>query len=297
MNTHLSGFALINKPAGISSFQAVSVLKKKLGTKKAGHTGTLDPFAEGLLVILLGDMTRFFDYFMSFRKTYRAEAVFGEETDSEDITGNVTVKSDFIPDLSLISENVPFFTGKITQVPPVYSAVHINGKRSYQLAREGIKAELPPRETFIHSFDINSYNNNILDFTVACSSGTYIRSIARDLARKCGSAAYLKSLVRTDIGNFSLKEALIPDSFSIENLISPLEGIRKMGINCCTVKSSCINSIFNGIMPDSSWFSEEDIPDGPSAVFDSENRFAAFIEKSGSSFRYRFVVPERNGKI
>ena len=296
MKNHLSGFALINKPVGISSFHAVSVIKKKLGTRKAGHTGTLDPFAEGLLIILFGDMTRFFDYFMKFKKTYRAEAVFGEERDSEDITGTTTLISDFIPDLSLISEKIPLFTGQITQIPSVYSAVHINGKRSYQLARQGIKADIPPRKTFIHSFDINSFDNQILDFTVECSSGTYIRSLARDLARECSSAAYLKSLIRTDIGNFSLKDAFTPDDFSENCLISPYDGIRTMGLNICTVKSSYKAKILNGIIPDSSWFYEENIPEGLSAVFDSENIFTAFIENSGSKYIYRFVVPERNGK-
>ena len=295
MKNPVSGFALINKPAGISSFQAAGAVKRKLKTRKAGHTGTLDPFADGLLVILIGSMTRFFDYFAGFRKTYRAEAVFGEERDTEDITGAVTVKSDFIPDISLISENTAFFKGQITQIPPVYSAVHINGKRAYQLAREGINADMPERKALIYSFDINSFSNSILDFTVSCSSGTYIRSLARDLARKCSSAAYLKSLTRTDIGNFSLNNAVSPEIFSEENLISPFEGIRLMGINCCTVKTGLIPDICSGKMPDASWFTSE-LPDGPSAVFDTENNFTAFIEKSGDDFKYRFVIPERNGK-
>ena len=208
--SQISGFALINKPAGMSSFQAVNIVKKKLKCRKAGHTGTLDPFAEGLLVVLFGDMTRFFDYFMSYEKTYTAGAVFGEETDTEDLTGTVTASTDFIPDLSVLSENISKYKGEITQIPPAYSAVHVNGKRAYQLAREGIKAELKPRKAFIYSLEINSFENKLLNFTVSCSSGTYIRSIARDLARDCNSAAYLKTLVRTDIGNFSLENAVFP---------------------------------------------------------------------------------------
>ncbi len=293
MKFPLSGFALLNKPAGMSSFKAVSILKKKLNTKKAGHTGTLDPFAEGLLVILIGDMTRFFDFFMNFRKTYTAEAVFGEEKDTEDITGETSAVSAFLPDFSTISSKASLFRGEIKQIPPVYSAVHVNGKRAYQLAREGIKADLKPRNSFIYSLDLNSYNDNILNFTVSCSSGTYIRSIARDLARECGSAAFLKSLVRTDIGSFSIKYAVSPDDFRSDMLISPYNGIKQMGISTVTVKDSFRDKMLNGIQPDSESFTSA-VPDGPSAVFDSENNFTAFIEKTVNEFRYRFVIPERS---
>ena len=296
MNSQISGFALINKPAGMSSFQAVNIVKKKLKCRKAGHTGTLDPFAEGLLVVLFGDMTRFFDYFMSFEKTYTAEALFGEETDTEDVTGTVIETSAFIPDLTVVQENINKYKGEITQIPPVYSAVHVNGKRAYQLAREGIKTELKPRKAFIYSLEINSFENKLLNFTVSCSSGTYIRSIARDLARDCKSAAYLKTLIRTDIGNFNLEKAVSPEDFTVDNLMTPYEGIKIMDLNTCTVKDSFRNKIYNGITPDITSF--ESIPkEGPSAVFDTEKNFAAFIERNEDNFKYRFVIPERNRKI
>jgi tRNA pseudouridine55 synthase len=288
---NISGIALINKPSGISSFQVVSILKKKLNTKKIGHTGTLDPFAEGVLVLLVGNMTRFFDYFMTYKKSYTAEALFGEERDTEDVTGTVTISSDIIPALSDISEKSLKYSGEITQVPPAYSAVHVNGKRAYQLAREGIKTELKPRKTYIHSFDINSYKNDILNFSVSCSSGTYIRSIARDLARECSSASYLKTLVRTAIGDFKLEDAISPENFSINDLISPYEGIIKMGIETCVIKDEFKSKIFNGQMLDSECF--ENIPiEGSTAVFDNEQNFLSFIETNGDQYKYHFVIPE-----
>ncbi len=296
MKNPVSGLAVINKPAGMTSFQAVSIVKKKLKTRKAGHTGTLDPFAEGLLVILLGDFTRFFDYFMNYRKTYTAEAVFGEERDTEDITGTKISETDNIPDLNELNRNLSSYTGEITQIPPAYSAVHINGKRAYQLAREGIKAELKPRKAFIHSLDINSYDNRILNFTVSCSSGTYIRSIARDLARDCGSGAYLKSLLRTDIGNFNISDAAAPDVFSGEMVLPPYEAVKKMGISIITVKDSFRAKLFNGIMPVSDNFTPLP-PEGLSAVFDSSHNFAALIEKNSNEIRYRFVIPESNRQL
>lgn len=293
MNSPLSGIALINKPAGISSFQAVSILKKKLNTKKIGHTGTLDPFAEGLLVLLLGNMTRFFDYFMSYKKSYTAEALFGEERDTEDITGKVTISSDTIPPLSVISEKSLKYSGEITQLPPAYSAVHVDGKRAYQLAREGIKTELKPRKTFIHSFGINSYNDSLLNFTVSCSSGTYIRSIARDLARECGSASYLKTLVRTEIGNFKLKDAVLPEYFSINDLITPYDGIKKMGIEICVIKDEFKSRIFNGQTLYSACF--ETMPKkSNTAVFDKKQNFLSFIQKTAEDYKYHFVIPEGN---
>ena len=290
-----SGFAIINKPAGMSSFKAVSIIKKKLNVKKAGHTGTLDPFAEGLIVILIGNMCRFFDYFMHYKKSYTAQAVFGEEKDTEDITGKTTAVSEVIPAYTLISEKINNFKGEITQIPPDYSAVHVNGKRAYQLAREGIKTELKPRKTFIHSLNILNFQDNILNFSVTCSSGTYIRSIARDLARDCGSAAYLKSLVRTEIGNFKIENAVSPDNFSTEDLLSEADGIKMMGLNTCIVKDSFKENIFNGKIPDYTFFT--DIPEeGSSAVFDTDNNFSAFIEKKGDIFSYHFVIPESREK-
>ena len=243
------------------------------------------------MVILTGNMTRFFDYFRGFQKKYKAVAVFGAETDTEDVTGNI-IKTTAIPDYSTVKQKSIKYTGEITQIPPVYSAVHINGKRSYQLAREGIIPDIKPRKAFIHSFTIDSYEKGLLSFSVSCSSGTYIRSIARDLARDCGSSAYLNKLLRTDIGNFSIDNSISPEDFTPENILSPFEGIKMMGIKTAFIKEEYLPRIRYGQILDSGCFDE--IPDnGFTAVFDSNRNFLAFLEKQEDNFKYQFVIPEK----
>ncbi|MDX9802272.1 MAG: tRNA pseudouridine(55) synthase TruB, partial [Spirochaetia bacterium] len=252
MNEKISGFLLVNKPAGISTFDIIRIIKKKTGIKKLGHSGTLDPFAEGLVVILTGQMTRLFNIFSTFTKTYRAFAEFGKTSDTLDLTGTITEVAE-IPELETIKNNLEYFTGIIKQTPPIYSAVHVNGVRAYELARKGITAELKEREVTVNSLEINSYEENILDFNINCSSGTYIRTLASDLAKKCGSAAYLKKLVRTDIGDFNLKESKPPDEITENDIITPEEGLKRCNIPVITADKILAEKILNGKkLPESS---------------------------------------------
>ena len=172
-----------------------------------------------------------FNLFSTFPKTYRAFAEFGKSTDTLDITGAFT-ETAAVPEFELINDNLKYFTGIIKQRPPVYSAVHVNGVRAYELARKGMTADLKEKEVTVNSIKINSFKENILDFTVKCSSGTYIRTLASDLAKKCFSAAFLKKLVRTEIGDFHLEEAKLPDEITEIDVVAPEEGLRRCGNTC-----------------------------------------------------------------
>jgi len=203
----VSGRLLINKPAGISSFQALYPVKKALGTKKVGHTGTLDKFASGLLIVLAGKALKSSSFFTGLDKKYLARIKFGEETDTLDPEGAVIAAAE-PPPLEVLQKILPQFSGKIMQKPPKYSALHINGKRAYRLAREGKEPEMKEREVEIFSLELLSYEQPFASLAVHCSSGTYIRALARDIALAASSRAHLDALVRTAIADYKLEDAI-----------------------------------------------------------------------------------------
>lgn len=210
----ISGFVPLNKPVGISSQQAVSRVKKIICCKKAGHTGTLDPAAEGLLLIALGKATRLSEYFLASDKGYRATIFFGWATDTGDREGEVT---DQVADFSIPGENVlatlEKFRGKISQRPPQASAIKIDGQRAYTLFRQGKQPVMPLREVCISSIRPLRPRHNItptdpvLTIDVVCSKGTYIRSLAMDIGSALGVPAHLSQLVRTEVAQISLDQA------------------------------------------------------------------------------------------
>jgi tRNA pseudouridine55 synthase len=210
-----SGILLYAKPPGITSFASLYRVKKALGTKKVGHTGTLDSFAQGLLVLLAGRYTKLAPHITGCDKTYRAVIRFGAETDTLDPTGT-PVERALPPTEAAFRGVVPQFTGRIRQRPPAYSALHIGGKRSSDLARAGKAVEPEPREVTVHSLEILEFTGQTATVNVRCSKGTYIRSLARDMALACGSRAHLEVLVRTAVGPFTLEEALPPEAEDAE---------------------------------------------------------------------------------
>ena len=215
------GLILLNKPSGITSFKGLNVLKRSLGTGKVGHTGTLDKFADGLIVALFGKMTKLVPEFTGMDKEYIALISFGNETETLDPEGEIIAVAE-PPELNTIQKAIPEFIGKIRQTPPQYSAIHINGKRAYELARSGKDVEIPSREIQIYSLELISYDKPDLVVKVKCSKGTYIRSLARDLALKCGSRAHLEELKRTQVGPFHIEESTNPEAFSVEeNVYTP----------------------------------------------------------------------------
>lgn len=204
----LGGLVLVDKPAGMTSHSVVGVVRRYFGTKKVGHAGTLDPMATGLLVVGVERGTKFLAHLVAETKTYEATIRLGVETSTEDADGEVirTADASGVTDEDIARE-VSALTGDIMQRPSSVSAIKINGKRAHQLVREGETVEIPPRPVTIHSFDILERDGDSLRVRVHCSSGTYIRALARDLGHALGVGAHLTALRRLTVGPFTIAEA------------------------------------------------------------------------------------------
>ena len=205
-NNALSGVMLFAKAPGRTSFSSLSTIKKALGTSKVGHTGTLDSFADGLLVVLVGSLTRLVPHITGFDKDYLALVEFGSETDTLDPTGSV-IKTAPLPTEEAVRAVLPRFLGDIMQVPPVYSALHVEGKRASDAVRRGEEVSLPARPVHIYSLSLLDFAGKYALLEVRCSKGTYIRSLARDIGEACGSCAHVKALRRLAVGPFTLADA------------------------------------------------------------------------------------------
>ncbi len=215
----MNGFLSIYKPSGMSSAHALGLIKKRFRGEKMGHMGTLDPLASGVLPIAFGKSTRLFDYLLDKTKVYVAEFTFGYETDTLDRGGEIIAKSDKIPTLSEIESALPSMIGEVEQIPPAYSAKNVNGMRSYELARQGIKVELKPKKVFIKQIEvIGQISSNSFKVKIECKGGTYIRSICRDLAYKLNSFATMTALERLQSGIFN-KE----NSYSLDEIIGSVD--------------------------------------------------------------------------
>ena len=209
LKSAISGILIVDKPSGMTSHDVVAIIRKGTGLRRIGHTGTLDPRASGVLVILIGPAVRLSEYLVSDRKGYEAMIRFGSVSDTYDGDGNVIQTGREAPeDEEEIIEAMAEFTGEIVQVPPAYSAIKIHGKKAYDLARKGQEVNLNARKVTIYSFDFIEYARPELTADINCSSGTYVRSIAHDLGQKLGCGAYLSGLRRTLSGNFSLRDAV-----------------------------------------------------------------------------------------
>ena len=201
------GFLLLNKKSGISSFDSLAEIKRAFATGKAGHTGTLDKFASGLLLVLVGRGVKLASLFSDFTKEYTATLLFGKETETLDPEGKVIAEGP-LPSREDVESVLGGFMGDILQAPPSYSAVHINGRRAYELTREGKEPEMKKRPVTIHELKILSWTPPEMVIHVSVSAGTYIRSLARDIALAAGSRAYLGKLTRTRVGPFRLEDAV-----------------------------------------------------------------------------------------
>ena len=228
---------LVDKAEGITSFDCLSRIKRNVN-KKTGHCGTLDKFAHGLLVVLCGCYTHMVPAFMGLDKTYKTVIEFGKMTDTLDPEGAV-IETASVPSEDEVRKAVEAMVGPMDQVPPVYSAIHVNGKRSYQMARDGkTEPQLEARPIVIHEAEILSWEAPCLTVRLHVSKGTYIRSYARDIGHACGSCAYVKSLYRTKIGPFSVDEAFRFDDtqsmsmpLSADDFLSRLPGCISLEIS------------------------------------------------------------------
>lgn len=209
MENNLDRVILIDKPMQWTSFDVVNKLRGKLKIKKIGHAGTLDPLATGLLILCTGKMTKRIDEFQAQEKEYTGNFVIGQTTPSHDLETPVSEAKDISSVTEeVILEAIKKFTGTIQQVPPIHSAIKVDGKRAYSLARKGKEPELKPREVTVTAFEITHIQLPTVSFRIVCSKGTYIRSLARDFGDELGVGAYLSKLCRTRIGQFHLKDAL-----------------------------------------------------------------------------------------
>lgn len=211
---NINGIVLVNKERNISSNSVVNKVKWLLKADKAGHYGTLDVLGEGLLPVALGKATKLFDYFLNKDKVYKTIFKFGETTATLDLEGEITERNDVVVNFEDIEKILPKFIGKIKQMPPQYSAKKVNGKKAYQLAREGIEVDLKPKEIEIYSIKLlKEISLNTFEFEVWCSSGTFIRSICRDLANALNTYGVMLNIIRTRCGIFDLK-----NSFSLKDI-------------------------------------------------------------------------------
>ncbi len=220
----MNGFINFYKPSGESSAKAISKIKKKFKGEKIGHMGTLDPMASGVLPVAIGKATRLFDFLLDKVKVYRAEFTFGYQTDTLDREGVIISDGGYIPTYEEVVSASQTLIGVIDQIPPAYSAKNVDGKRSYQLARQGKEVVLPPKKVEIISIDVEKTDKpSVFSFEIKCKGGTYIRSIARDIAKTLNTFATMTALVRENSGGFDISTALkIDDVISMDDVSSVL---------------------------------------------------------------------------
>lgn len=213
------GWVVLDKPVGMTSTHAVSVVKRAYAAKKAGHAGTLDPLASGLLPIALGEATKTVPFVMDGRKAYQFTVAWGSQTNTDDTEGSVVATSEKRPDEAAIAALLPRFTGTILQVPPKFSAIKIAGERAYDLARDGEEVQLEPRPVEIDALRIVAHSGATTTFEAECGKGTYVRAIARDLGIALGCLGHVAHLRRTRVGPFA-----VADATTVEALRESAEG-------------------------------------------------------------------------
>lgn len=228
----ISGWVNLNKPAGMTSNDALMKLKRALGYPKIGHAGTLDPLASGVLPIALGEATKLVSYMMDDDKVYVYTVTWGEQRTTDDSEGEVMVSSDVRPTEDQIKAVLPQFIGEIMQKPPTFSAIKVDGQRAYDLARAGQEFDLPARPINVYELDLISAQSDRATFRAVCGKGTYVRSLARDMARKLGTYGYVSLLVREAVGPFTLETAISldilgenADNSALESAVLPVETV------------------------------------------------------------------------
>lgn len=284
----MNGVICIYKEKGYTSFDIVAIMRRFCGTKKIGHGGTLDPMAEGVLPIFVGNATKAVDYCPDNTKEYRAEMRFGVTTDTQDFTGKVLSTDD-----TVVSANMQYhlrskFTGDLMQTPPMYSAVQVDGQRLYELARKGIEIEREPRAIKIYSLEFEKFEDNMATMVVSCSKGTYIRTLIHDMGVEAGTGAIMTGLVRTRSGNFTLRDcyrlsevreaAEIGGKDAVEKMLMPLDIVFN-ALPAARLNEKQTSMLKNGVVLDINRVSL-DRDEGPYRIVSSEGEVIA-IGKRG----------------
>ena len=283
-NTH--GLAVVDKPAGVTSHDVVGMLRRRFGERQVGHAGTLDPDATGVLLVGVGRSTRLLRFLTDLGKTYTGEVVFGASTDTLDAAGKVTATFDMsgltLPQVqAAVSEHL---TGHIMQVPPMVSAVKIDGRRLHELARQGIEVERPARPVTIGRFDVSATADPMVyAIEVQCSKGTYIRTLADDLGRLCGGGAHLRDLRRTAVGSFTVAESAPPDAVQLLTLPQAMRDYPQVAVD-----AELAGLVGNGRVLDRAQAGFQG--DGPWAVLGPDGELLAMYEAHGDSAKPAVVI-------
>lgn len=289
----VDGVAVVDKPAGWTSHDVVAKSRGLLGTRKVGHSGTLDPDATGVLVLGVGRATRLLRYLTALGKAYEAEIVLGVETSTLDAAGEVTATHDMAGvTLEAAQEAAAAsLTGPILQVPPMVSALKVDGRRLHELAREGVEVEREARPVTVHAFELEATDDPlVLRATVACSSGTYVRSLAADLGHLLGGGAHLRALRRTAVGGFTLADAVALDALSPEHLLPVATAVDHLP--SVVVGGDVLVAVGHGKVLDRSDLGVGGSDDGPWAVLDDAGTLRAVYQAHhATTVKPELVIP------
>jgi tRNA pseudouridine55 synthase len=283
MGRAIDGVLLVDKPAGMTSHDVVAIVRRAAGESRIGHAGTLDPFATGLLVLLLGRATRLLPYLNGEPKTYEAAIRFGSETDSDDATGMPTVEL-AAPTREAIEAALPALTGAIAQVPPAYSAKQIAGRRAYDAARAGTPLTLDPVRVVVHGWTVTGWRDDTLTVRITCSGGTYIRALARDLGRLTGSAAHLSALRRVASGPYAVDMAVTMEAVKGGALPvgSPVNGLAECVAD--RLDAAAVQRVVHGLPVPAA------VAGRRGALLDGDGQLVAVADRQGEQWQPRVVL-------
>jgi tRNA pseudouridine55 synthase len=278
----MTGFIIIDKSEGVSSAREVGIIKKLTGVP-CGHMGTLDPMASGVLPIAIGNAARLFDYFLDKQKTYVATFKFGIDCDTLDTTGTILSQGGYVPSEEEIKGVIPSLIGEVDQVPPNYSAKNVNGKRGYELARSGVEFSLPPKKVKIYDITLLKKRGiDEYDFEIVCGGGTYIRSIARDMAAALNTHAAMSGLRRTKSGIFDIQNSIKSQELTTENIwqhVIPTESV--LPYESFYPLPAEAKRLFNGLSINSN------LPDGIYKIYNENNVFYGLATVCGGLLKIR----------
>jgi len=298
----VDGWINLDKPLELTSTQAMAKVRRILNAQKAGHAGTLDPLATGVLPIALGEGTKTIPYAQDRLKTYKFTVTWGEQRDTDDREGDVIASSDQRPSSAAITALLPKFTGDIQQTPPRFSAIKIDGQRAYDLARDGEAFEIKSREVYIESLEFLEAREDEADFVMTCGKGTYVRSLARDMALKLNTYGYVSALRRTKVGPFTLENAISLEKLeelvnsaasnegSLDGVTLPLDTVLD-DIPALAIKENELSSLRNGQVlsfvsrPDFERIKRSGLEDEQVAVAMFQDKAVALVERKGPSIK------------
>jgi len=287
--SHLFGFLNVYKPTGMTSHDVVAVLRRITKVKQIGHTGTLDPFAQGVLPICIGKATRLIEY-LDDDKEYLAEISFGKTTDSYDIDGETTSEKGSNLTQDEVLEGLKAFEGEILQTPPIYSALKINGKKLYEYAREGKDVKIEARKVTIEKIELKSFDKTLqkAEVLIKCSKGTYIRSIAYDLGQNLGCGAYLSKLIRTKAGKFTADKTIPLENITIEDVKASLINPQDM-LNLAKIEIT--EDEHKKVMMGQFFENRQNIKSSDFIILIYNNKINAIAQIAGNEIKVKKVFP------